>query len=97
MEALSAVSEPDDELELVSVLLSERAEESDEVERRRDRSLREDPKEYLGSSVISFESVNEIGRDEVERRERRDFVSPLEGELRGVASDDGKERWDAEK
>ena len=64
---LSATTGPDDELELVSKLLSERAEESDEEEGGRDRDLRDDPEGYLGSSKISVELVTEIGRGVVEQ------------------------------
>ena len=61
------LAEPDNELKLESVLLSERAEESEEVERRRDRGLRGDLQGYLGSSVISFKLVSDCGRGVVER------------------------------
>ena len=64
---LSVIAEPDNELKLESVLLSERAEESEEVERRRDRGLRGDLQGYLGSSVISFKLVSDCGRGVVER------------------------------
>ena len=94
METLSSLAEPDNEL--VSELLSERAEESDEVERGRDRDrdLRDDPLGYLGSSEISFELVSERERGVVERW---DLLLTLEGELQGAESDDGKAGCDEEK
>ena len=63
------MAEPDEELKLVSELLSERDEESDEEERRRNGDLREDPQGYLGSSKISDELAIESGRGVVERRD----------------------------
>jgi len=67
MVTLSSIAGPDDELKLVSVLLSERDEESDEVERGRD--LCDDPQGCLGSSKISVDLVSEIGRRVIERRD----------------------------